>query len=89
MTVERGDGRGEQVLFLMNFQDAAETIPVSASAGTYRLELSTDDVRYAGEGDSDAPPTALEVVEGPPTMVKCPGQAALIYVKKEPGPSSS
>jgi len=88
MTVERGDERGGYVLFLMNFEDDAEAIPVSAHPGTYRLALSTDDDRYGGEPGSERPPSALEVLQGRPTVVNCPGQAALIYLPAEqPSPS--
>lgn len=86
MTVERADERGGHVLFLMNFEDDAKLIPVSAPPGTYRLALSTDDARYGGEPGSEWPPAALEVLQGGPTVVKCPGQAALIYAR---APSTS
>jgi maltooligosyltrehalose trehalohydrolase len=86
MTVERGDGRGERVVFLFNFEDAAETIPLEAPPGTYRPVLSTDDVRYGGEG---APVASLEVVQGRIAMVKCPGQTALIYASLSETPSPS
>jgi maltooligosyltrehalose trehalohydrolase len=86
MTVERADGRGQHVLFLFNFEEGAETIPLQAPPGTYRPVLSTEEAHYGGAG---GPPIALEVVPGRPTMVKCPGQAALIYASlSEPSPSA-
>ena len=61
MTVERGASEANHVLFLMNFEENAQTIPVEAPAGVYQLVLSTDDPRYGGEPGSEAPPAALEV----------------------------
>ena len=55
MTVERGSQQGNHVLFLMNFEDDAETIPVEAPPGVYQLVLSTDDARYGGEPGSEGP----------------------------------
>jgi maltooligosyltrehalose trehalohydrolase len=86
LTVERGDGRGQRVLFLFNFEEDDQTIPVEAPPGTYRPLLSTDEARYGGEGGL---PASLQVVPGRPTMVKCAGQAALIYVSLSEPTSSS
>ena len=88
MTVERGSQQGNHVLFLMNFEENAQTIPVEAPAGVYQLVLSTDDPRYGGEPGSEAPSAALEVLQGRPAVVKCPGQASLIYARAERSPSS-
>ena len=46
--------QGNQFLFLMNFEEDAQTIPVEAPAGVYELVLSTDDPRYGGEPGSEA-----------------------------------
>ena len=88
MTVNRGSQQGNHVLFLMNFEDGTQAIPVDAPLGSSRLVLSTDDPRYAGEPGSEAPSAALEVLQGRPAVVKCPGQASLIYARAGQPPSS-
>jgi maltooligosyltrehalose trehalohydrolase len=84
LVIERaGGGAGEHLVFLLNFEDTAEPIETSLPAGTYRLVLSTEDIRYGAEPGTETPAPAVEVLQGQPAVVKCPAQAALIYAEQD------
>jgi maltooligosyltrehalose trehalohydrolase len=85
LVIERADPSGQVVLAFFNLAGRAREIPFSPREGVYRLALATDDARYGGATSSaagdGAPSASLAVGRGASVSPRCPGEAALIYVR--------
>ena len=50
LVIERGNPSGQVALVVCNFNDTPAHVPVGGPPGAYRLELGTDEPRFAGAG---------------------------------------
>ena len=60
---------------------SVEQLPVEGPPGAYRLELGTDEPRFAGAGNA-APRATFELASGQPLALALPAHAARVYLRE-------
>ena len=81
LVIERGDPSGQVALVVCNFNDTPVHVPVGGPPGAYRLELGTDEPRFAGAGVA-APRATIELAAGETLAVALPEHAARVYLRE-------